>query len=317
MDRLMELKRQPARRRPRLRPRAHRPGAPGAGAQAEVDQPTLPVALARGRDRQPGVRAAVPRLAGGQGHRPRRHRRLHQRDRAVPQPVAVPAREGRERRRVQGPHPARSCASSWPRPRQAGVLVPQVVYGYFAANGDGNDLVVWKDETRTAEWLRFPFPRQQSEPVPLHRRLLPARRVRRGRLRRLPHRHHGAGRLRGDRRAVRRRPLPGLPAAARPRRGDGRGAGRATGTAASARSGASPTRTGRTHRPVPPAVPRRPLLVGLPGLPRPRGQRQGGRAARGRPHRRRASARTSSTSPSRPPRRIICHHPKAKYFVAR
>jgi 5-methyltetrahydrofolate--homocysteine methyltransferase len=48
--------------------------------------------------------------------------------------------------------------------RASGVLVPQVVYGYFAANGDGNDVVVWKDETRTAEWLRFPFPRQKQAP---------------------------------------------------------------------------------------------------------------------------------------------------------
>jgi len=44
------------------------------------------------------------------------------------------------------------------------LLVPQVVYGYFPANGEGNELVVWKDESRTAEWLRFPFPRQQKAP---------------------------------------------------------------------------------------------------------------------------------------------------------
>ncbi|HUR07888.1 MAG TPA: vitamin B12 dependent-methionine synthase activation domain-containing protein, partial [Nonomuraea sp.] len=48
--------------------------------------------------------------------------------------------------------------------RASGVLVPQVVYGYFAANGDGDDLVIWKDETRTQEWLRFAFPRQRNEP---------------------------------------------------------------------------------------------------------------------------------------------------------
>ena len=45
-----------------------------------------------------------------------------------------------------------------------GLLVPQVVYGYFAANGDGNDVVIWKDDSRTAEWMRFPFPRQGKEP---------------------------------------------------------------------------------------------------------------------------------------------------------
>ncbi|CAN5220464.1 methionine synthase [soil metagenome] len=48
--------------------------------------------------------------------------------------------------------------------KAADVLVPQVVYGYFAANGEGNELVVWKDETRTAEWMRFSFPRQTKAP---------------------------------------------------------------------------------------------------------------------------------------------------------
>ncbi|HZN15838.1 MAG TPA: methionine synthase [Acidimicrobiales bacterium] len=46
----------------------------------------------------------------------------------------------------------------------AGLLLPQVVYGYFAANGDGDDVVIWKDDTRTAEWFRFPFPRQGKAP---------------------------------------------------------------------------------------------------------------------------------------------------------
>jgi 5-methyltetrahydrofolate--homocysteine methyltransferase len=48
--------------------------------------------------------------------------------------------------------------------KASGVLVPQVVYGFFAANGEGNDVVIWKDETRTAEWMRFPFPRQRQAP---------------------------------------------------------------------------------------------------------------------------------------------------------
>ena len=46
----------------------------------------------------------------------------------------------------------------------AGLLVPQVVYGYYPANGDGNDVVVWKDETATSEWLRFSFPRERTDP---------------------------------------------------------------------------------------------------------------------------------------------------------
>jgi 5-methyltetrahydrofolate--homocysteine methyltransferase len=44
------------------------------------------------------------------------------------------------------------------------ILTPQVVYGYFCANGDGNDLVIWKDETRTAEWMRLRYPRQTVAP---------------------------------------------------------------------------------------------------------------------------------------------------------
>jgi len=44
------------------------------------------------------------------------------------------------------------------------LLVPQVVYGYFAANADGNDVVIWKDDSRTAEWMRFGFPRQHQDP---------------------------------------------------------------------------------------------------------------------------------------------------------
>ncbi|MHB1584801.1 MAG: methionine synthase [Acidimicrobiales bacterium] len=48
--------------------------------------------------------------------------------------------------------------------KEGDLLVPQVVYGHFAAGADGNDLVVFKDETRSAEWMRFRFPRQRKEP---------------------------------------------------------------------------------------------------------------------------------------------------------
>ncbi len=44
------------------------------------------------------------------------------------------------------------------------LLVPQVAYGHFAANAEGKDLIIWKDESRTAEWMRFSFPRQRKEP---------------------------------------------------------------------------------------------------------------------------------------------------------
>ncbi|GDX28479.1 methionine synthase [Actinomycetes bacterium] len=48
--------------------------------------------------------------------------------------------------------------------KASGVLVPQLVYGYFPVNGDGNELVVWTDETRTTERTRFAYPRQKVEP---------------------------------------------------------------------------------------------------------------------------------------------------------
>jgi 5-methyltetrahydrofolate--homocysteine methyltransferase len=48
--------------------------------------------------------------------------------------------------------------------RTAGVLEPAVAYGYFAVNSEGDDLIVWKDEHRTSEWLRFTFPRQDADP---------------------------------------------------------------------------------------------------------------------------------------------------------
>ncbi len=48
--------------------------------------------------------------------------------------------------------------------KASGVLVPQVVYGYFAVNGDGDELVVWSDESRSEELTRFHYPRQRVEP---------------------------------------------------------------------------------------------------------------------------------------------------------
>ena len=48
--------------------------------------------------------------------------------------------------------------------RASGVLQPAVAYGWFAVNSEGDDLVVWKDESRSSEWLRFRFPRQPADP---------------------------------------------------------------------------------------------------------------------------------------------------------
>ncbi|MDK1019643.1 MAG: methionine synthase [Actinomycetota bacterium] len=48
--------------------------------------------------------------------------------------------------------------------RANNLLQPQVVYGYFPANSDGNDVVVWTDNSRTQEQVRFRFPRQTEPP---------------------------------------------------------------------------------------------------------------------------------------------------------
>jgi 5-methyltetrahydrofolate--homocysteine methyltransferase len=60
-------------------------------------------------------------------------------------------------------HPPPRCAAVGSG-QSIGVLVPQVVYGYFCANGDGDDVVVWEDERREKERTRFRFPRQKVDP---------------------------------------------------------------------------------------------------------------------------------------------------------
>ena len=44
------------------------------------------------------------------------------------------------------------------------LLIPQVVYGHYPVNADGNDLVLYTDDERTTELTRFTFPRQGVEP---------------------------------------------------------------------------------------------------------------------------------------------------------
>ncbi|MCB0977493.1 MAG: methionine synthase, partial [Acidimicrobiales bacterium] len=48
--------------------------------------------------------------------------------------------------------------------RKDDLLQPAVVYGYWPANGDGDDLVVWKDRERNEEIARLHFPRSTKEP---------------------------------------------------------------------------------------------------------------------------------------------------------
>ena len=44
------------------------------------------------------------------------------------------------------------------------VLIPSVAWGYFPVNADGNDLIVYSDDDRYTERTRFHFPRQTKDP---------------------------------------------------------------------------------------------------------------------------------------------------------
>jgi 5-methyltetrahydrofolate--homocysteine methyltransferase len=49
---------------------------------------------------------------------------------------------------------------------KTGWLKPQAVYGYFPAQSEGNDLIIYHPsnlETMPKEWLRFSFPRQKDD----------------------------------------------------------------------------------------------------------------------------------------------------------
>ncbi|MEZ5170869.1 MAG: methionine synthase [Acidimicrobiia bacterium] len=47
--------------------------------------------------------------------------------------------------------------------KEDGWLVPAAAWGYFPVNADGEDLIVWTDDDRTSERLRFTFPRQRKD----------------------------------------------------------------------------------------------------------------------------------------------------------
>jgi len=50
------------------------------------------------------------------------------------------------------------------RARADDLLVPQAVYGFWPANSEGTDVIIWEDETRQKEITRFGFPRSTREP---------------------------------------------------------------------------------------------------------------------------------------------------------
>ncbi|MFZ4515796.1 MAG: methionine synthase [Acidimicrobiia bacterium] len=49
------------------------------------------------------------------------------------------------------------------RAKAEGWLVPAAAWGYFSVNSEGDELIIWRDENRREEWLRFSFPRQDRD----------------------------------------------------------------------------------------------------------------------------------------------------------
>ena len=199
--------------------------------------------------------------------------------------------------------------------KEGDLLIPQVAYGHFAANAEGNDLVIWKDESRNVgvDALHLPPPAQGA--VALHRRLLPLRPTRARRTSPAsccaPSATGPPRKRRGSSPRTATRTTCSCTASAsrwpRPRP--------STGTTASARSWLRRRGRPAVDVPVPPDLPGRALLVGLPGLPDLTdnakvvellgGERIGVTVSEG-----------FQMEPEQTTDAIICHHPEAKYFVA-
>ena len=104
LDRLMAMKRS-GEWDDGLRSGPDRSGPPGSDGTPRRGRRRAARPVAGGRHRQHALRTTLRRQPGREGAVARRDRDVRERDRAVPQPVAVPARGGRARRRLQGPHP--------------------------------------------------------------------------------------------------------------------------------------------------------------------------------------------------------------------
>ena len=111
------------------------------------------------------LHAAVPRLARRQGHLARRHRRATStRPRcSATSGSSVPTSRWARTTPSSRSASARRCAPSSTRRRPKAGWCPRWSWGYFPVNADGNDLIVWTDDDRRTERLRFTFPRQRSD----------------------------------------------------------------------------------------------------------------------------------------------------------
>ena len=164
MDTLMEGKRS-GRPRPRVRPRARRPRPPAprkSSTRADVAEPC---------PRAPTSPIDVPVFAPPfLGARVAKGIALDEiatyinetalfRNQWQFRPDKKPETDAEFKARIRAG--AARAARRSPRPRAR--WSPRSSWGYFPVNAEGDDLVVWTDDDRRTERLRFKFPRQQKD----------------------------------------------------------------------------------------------------------------------------------------------------------
>jgi 5-methyltetrahydrofolate--homocysteine methyltransferase len=199
------------------------------------------------------------------------------------------------------------------------LLTANGVYGFFPAGSDGDDVIVFADETRGRALARFHFLRQQRARAEGQPQLCLATSSRRPRadprlhrrLRRDGRARHGAAR-RALRRRPRRLPLdPREGARGPPRRGVRRDAARAR----APRVGLRARRVAEPRGADPRALPRDPSRAGLSRVARPYGEAHALRARGPRPRLGDRAHRELRDEPGRvreravllPPRRALLH----------
>ena len=131
-------------------------------ADAAAAKIVVPGPLGR-RDRRADLHAAVRRRPRREGHLARRDRRrtsTRPRCSATSGSSAPQGGESDEEFKA-GIRPRLRAALD--EAKAEGWLVPAVAWGYFPVNSEGDDLIVWKDDDRRDERLRFHFPRQQKD----------------------------------------------------------------------------------------------------------------------------------------------------------
>ncbi len=286
MDAIMAVKRGAAGAAlPPLRQRRVRaePSGPQAGPEA------VPPGHARPPGRladRAGAAAAVLGQPGGARHRAGRLRQLPGRAGAVHRPVGAAARPRAGRRVPRGTGAGRGQAAA------ADVAGPGAV-GRAAGGRAGLRLLPVRQRGRRpgrpglgrgrAGAVQLPPPAPRPAAVP--GRLLPAAVAGPARRGGVPAGDDGPADQRGHRRAVRQERLPRLPGAARPVGAAGRGTGRVLARPGAGRARHRRRRPGRAGRHPAGGLPGLPVLLRLPGLPRPGGPGQGDAAARAGPDR--------------------------------